>query len=160
MNSGKTTSLLQVAHNYKERGMEVLIIKTSIDKKGGNRIVSRLGVEKQVDIMLSKTDEVLLAINHVVNNGDPKEFMDKCNKFCTAKCILVDEAQFLTKQQVNDLYYVTKVLDIPVICYGLRTDFKTNGFEGSIRLLEIADDIEEMKTICRCGNKATQMLVK
>lgn len=141
MNCGKTTHLLQVAHNYEERGMRVLLIKPAIDTKGEDKVVSRLGVTRQVDIQL-------------LNDSTVMELMqpEKPN------AILVDEAQFLSQNQVNELYYMTKIYDIPIICYGLRCDFQMQGFPGSTRLLQLADDIEEMKTICSCGKKATQNL--
>lgn len=135
MNSGKSTILLQVAHNYQERGMKVAIIKPGVDTKGGSKIVSRLGAEKEVNYVISEIDDIPLVED--------------------ISCILVDEAQFLTKKQVEQLYEITKINNIPVICYGLRTDFKTVGFPGSTRLLELADTIEELKTVCKCGNKAT-----
>ena len=142
MNSGKSTHLMQVAHNYEERGMKVILIKPATDKKGGDKLVSRLGVERKVDILclekmniyeeIQKWQEVKLKVN----------------------CILVDEVQFMTKEQVDQLFKIAVVLDIPVICYGLRTDFMMEGFEGSTRLLLLAHSIEEMKTICKCGRKA------
>ena len=141
MNSGKTTHLMQVAYNYEERGMNVLILKPEIDKKGGEYINSRLGVERKVDIIVSKDLNIYQNIQKV----------SKDNKI---SCILVDEVQFFTSKQIDELFEVAVLLDIPVICYGLRTDFKMEGFEGSTRLLLIAHSIEEMKTICKCGNKA------
>lgn len=147
MNCGKSTSLLQVAHNYEEVGLKAILIKPAIDTKGKDNIVSRLGCSQKVDILLkksSKIDEKLMKFNSY------RPFFDDF------ACILVDEAQFLTKKQADELYYVSKQFDIPVICYGLRCDFMMNGFEGSTRLLEIADSIEEMKTVCKCGRKATQ----
>ena len=138
MNSGKSTILLQTAYNYEERGMKVLVMKPSIDSKAQNNISSRLKVERQVDYLLSKDDSILNIVD----------------KHKDVNCILVDEAQFLEPNQVDELLQVTIIYDITVICYGLRTDFKTNGFPGSTRLLEIAHKLEEMKTICRCGNKA------
>lgn len=139
MNSGKTTMLLQTAHNYEEQGMKVIVIKPSIDTKGENKIVSRLGVERQVDVCLSSEDTIM---SHMP--------IQKPN------AIIVDEAQFLTSEQVDELYVITKEYDVPVLCYGLRCDFKMQGFSGATRLLEIADDITELKTICKCGQKATQ----
>ena len=142
MNSGKSTHLMQVAHNYEERGMKVALIKPGVDKKGGDKLVSRLGVERKVDLLISNEDNAYAKIKGYV---DLKEKVD---------CILVDEAQFLKADQIDGLFQVAVVLDIPVICYGLRTDFKMQGFEGSIRLLLIAHSVEEMKTICNCGKKA------
>ena len=142
MESGKTTALLQVAYNYNKKGMEVLLLKPKIDTKGQDRVVSRLGVDRKVDYLVDKEDNLYALIK-------------KCKKF---DAIIVDEAQFLTRSQVDELYLVTKKENIPVLCYGLRCDFQMNGFEGSSRLLQIADDIEELKTICSCGKKATQNL--
>ena len=139
MNSGKTTILLQTAHNYEERGMKVLIIKPKIDSKGEDYIVSRIGLKRQVDHLIGAGENIFTYI---------KEHDED------VKCILVDEAQFLESIQVDELMQVVVRLNIPVICYGLRTDFRTNGFPGATRLLEIAHTIEEMKTICACGRKA------
>lgn len=142
MNSGKSTNLMQVAHNYEERGMKVALIKPGVDKKGGEKLVSRLGVERKVDLLISSDDNAYAKIKGYIElNGK-------------VDCILVDEAQFLKANQIDALYQVAVVLDIPVICYGLRTDFKMEGFEGSIRLLLLAHSVEEMKTICKCGRKA------
>ncbi|WP_302622861.1 thymidine kinase [uncultured Clostridium sp.] len=142
MNSGKSTHLMQVAHNYEERGMKVILIKPATDKKGGDKLVSRLGVERKVDILC------LEKINIYEEIQKWQEVKFKVN------CILVDEVQFMTKEQVDQLFKIAVVLDIPVICYGLRTDFMMEGFEGSTRLLLLAHSIEEMKTICKCGRKA------
>lgn len=142
MNSGKSTNLLQVAHNYEERGMKVIILKPKTDTKGGELLVSRLGVTRRADYMVEKDDSVF----HLV-----KDWVDKHGKI---HCILVDEAQFLKKAQIDELFMIACKLDIPVICYGLRTDFRMEGFEASERLLLIAHSIEELKTICKCGKKA------
>ena len=142
MNSGKSTNLMQVAYNYEERGMRVLLIKPSTDKKGGDKLVSRLGVERKVDLLID----------------DAQNIYDEVNKWQSEKynidCILVDEVQFFKANQIDELFKVAVCLDIPVICYGLRTDFKMEGFEGSTRLLLLALSIEELKTICKCGKKA------
>lgn len=142
MNSGKSTHLMQVAHNYEERGMKVILIKPATDKKGGDKLVSRLGVERKVDILCLEKMNIYEEIQKW------QEVKFKVN------CILVDEVQFMTKEQVDQLFKIAVVLDIPVICYGLRTDFIMEGFEGSTRLLLLAHSIEEMKTICKCGRKA------
>ena len=139
MNSGKSTLLLQTCHNYEENNMKAIIVKPSVDTKGKAKIVSRIGVEREVDLLLGKKDNLFEIIK---------------KKYKKVNCILVDEAQFLTKKQADECMEIVIKLDIPVICYGLRTDFLTNGFEGSTRLLEIAHTIEEMKTICKCGRKA------
>ena len=137
MNCGKSTHLIQVAYNYQERGMKTLILKPAIDTKGNDEVVSRLGSSRKADFLITKDDKILDL------------------SFEGISCVLVDEVQFLTVRQIDELLEISKLLDIPVICYGLRTDFLMNGFEASQRLLAIADDIEEMKTICRCGKKAT-----
>ena len=139
-NSGKSTAVLQVAHNYEQQGMKVLIIKPAIDTKAEDRVSSRLGIERKVDILLTKSGRIVNEMKDVPN------------------AILVDEAEFLTRKQVDELYAITKEYDVPVLCYGLRTDFQSKGFEGATRLLELADDIKELKTICKCGSKATHNL--
>lgn len=143
MNCGKTTSLLQVAHNYEERGMNILLLKPSKDKKGDRNIVSRLGVNREVDYLVGDNDSIIDIATEYLNNNKKID------------CLLVDEAQFLEPSQVDELLFFATDMDIPVICYGLRTDFKLQGFPGASRLLEIASSIEEMKTICECGKKAT-----
>lgn len=142
MNSGKSTHLMQVAHNYEERGMRVLLMKPSTDKKGGNKLISRLGVVRDVDVLVQSDENIC---NIVKNN---------VKEYGKLHCILVDEVQFMKKNQIDELFEVAVTLNIPIICYGLRTDFKMEGFEGSKRLLLIAHSIEEMKTICKCGSKA------
>jgi thymidine kinase len=141
MNAGKTTYLLQTAYNYQERDHKAIIIKPGIDTKGGDTVVSRIGISRKVDELIDKDDSIISKIEKYLDNID---------------AILVDEAQFLTTSQVDELFYITKLYDIPVIAFGLRTNFKANGdgFEGSTRLLQIADKLEEMATICRCGEKA------
>ncbi|MCK5762548.1 MAG: thymidine kinase [Clostridiales bacterium] len=139
MNSGKSTALMQVAHNYNERGMKALIVKPQVDTKGGEKIVSRLGVDIHVDMLIYNEENVYNKIFDLNKKID---------------CVLVDESQFLSKEQVDQLFEFAVVENVPVICYGLRTDFKLNGFEGSERLLLLAHSIEELKTICRCGRKA------
>ncbi len=138
MNCGKTTLLLQAAHNYEERGMKVIVMKPSVDTKGGNSIVSRLGAERQVDHLIGKDENI----------------MEYAKELEDIKCIFVDEAQFLSSEQVDQLMEIVVYKDIPVICYGLRTDFQAKGFPGSPRLLSIAHTIEELKTVCKCGKKA------
>ena len=139
MNAGKSTILLQTAYNYEEKGKKVVILKPSVDTKGDEKIVSRIGLERKVDYLIGDNDSIISKLG------------DNISSF---SCILVDEAQFLKRKQVDELFYISKMMDIPVIAFGLRTDFKSNGFEGSIRLLELADALEEMPTICRCGRKA------
>ena len=142
MNSGKSTNLMQVAYNYEERGMKVLLIKPSTDKKGGDKLVSRLGVERKVDLLINDDQNIY---------SEVKKWQDEKYKI---DCILVDEVQFFKAYQIDQLFEIAVCLDIPVICYGLRTDFKMQGFEGSTRLLLLAHSIEELKTICKCGKKA------
>lgn len=142
MNCGKSTNLLQVAYNYEERGMKVIIIKPMTDTKGGNKVVSRLGVTREAGMYLPGDRNIFVEVeNWIRENG-------------TLHCILVDEVQFFKKEQIDQLFEIAVKMDIPVICYGLRTDFQMNGFEGSTRLLLIAHSLEELKTICQCGKKA------
>ena len=141
MNSGKSTALMQVAHNYEERGMKVRVLKPAIDTKGDNKLVSRLGVKRKVDRLIKSDDNIY-------------DLFDEISGKDLISCILVDEAQFLTEDQVDQLMKIASKKNVPVICYGLRTDFQTKGFPGSRRLLLIAHSLEELKTICRCGKKA------
>lgn len=140
MGCGKTAQLLQVAFNYKEKGMIVCVMKPKIDTKAGSKLQTRIGIERDIDYLILEDDDIYEIVK---------------NKYSKSNCILIDEAQFLSKEQVDNLMRIVVKLNIPVICYGLRTDFLTNGFTGSIRLLEIAHTIEELKTICKCGRKAT-----
>lgn len=142
MNCGKSTAVLQVAHNYEERGMHVIVMKPALDTKGGARVTSRLNIARTVDIQVTEADDVYQMISE-------KQASDSL-----LSCILVDEAQFLSTQHVEQLFAVATQLDIPVICYGLRVDFQTHAFSGSKRLFELAHSIEELKTVCRCGKKA------
>lgn len=150
MNCGKTTSLLQAAYNYKERGMGVLIGKPSVDTKGDVEIVSRIGASRKVDFLVKPKDSVLKIVEPLIEIGVDNYYYVNNERL---GAILVDEAQFLNEEQINDLMKLT-IMGIPVIAYGLRGDFMTNSFPGSKRLLEIAHSLEEMKTICSCGRKA------
>lgn len=141
MNSGKSTALMQVAHNYEERGMIVRVLKPGIDSKGDDNVVSRLGIKRKVDYRIEKDDNIF-------------ENFSKIEQGQNISCIIVDEVQFLSSDQIDQLMKIAVLKDVPVICYGLRTDFQTKGFEGSERLLLIAHAVEELKTICRCGRKA------
>ena len=147
MNSGKSTSMLQAAYNYEERGHQVLLAKPSVDTKGDRGILSRLGVTRAVDYLLTpETDAYALFQEHRARVlGDTG---------LDVSSLLVDEAQFLTEQQVDDLLRIAILENIPVLAYGIRTDFQTVAFPGSRRLLEVAHSLEELKTICRCGRKA------
>ncbi len=140
MNSGKSMNLLQMAYNYEENNKKVILIKSVIDTKGGDYLVSRIGPKRKIQIKLNKKDSLL-----------SDEYMEK---FKENDAILVDEAQFLTKSQVEDLWIISKKLDIPVICFGLKTNFKSEFFEGSKRLFELSDKFKELETICECGKKA------
>ena len=140
MNCGKTALLLQTVHNYEDRDMNVLVMKPKIDTKGDDKVVSRIGLERIVDHLIEQDEDLF---EYLTTNDEG------------ISCIFVDEAQFLQRDQVDDLLHIVVKDDVPVICYGLRTDFNSNGFPGSTRLLEIAHSIEEMKTICKCGSKAT-----
>ena len=139
MGCGKTAQLLQVAFNYQERGMTPVVMKPKIDTKAKDKLRTRIGLERDIDYLIDIKDDIFKIIEEKYNNSN---------------CILIDEAQFLTKEQVDQLMKIVVIKNIPVVCYGLRTDFLTNGFSGSTRLLEIAHTIEELKTICQCGRKA------
>ena len=147
MNSGKSTALLQAAYNYEERGQQVLLAKPAIDSRGESAIVSRLGASRIVDFTI-RPDEDVLARFMRERAGVIRESAQDVS------CFLVDEAQFLSESQVDDLLRIAIEEDVPVLAYGIRTDFQTVAFPGSRRLLEIAHSIEELKTICRCGRKA------
>ena len=147
MNSGKSTALLQAAFNYEERGHQVLLAKPAIDTKGDRDIVSRLGMVRQVDFTIEPDTSVLDRFQEHRNRIIEEHGRD-------VSCLLVDEAQFLTSDQVDDLLRIALIDTIPVLAYGIRTDFQTVAFPGSRRLLEVAHSLEELKTICRCGRKA------
>lgn len=138
MNSGKTDTLIKTAYNYEERGLEVVVIKPEVDTKGGQTITARGGHSRKVDILAGR--ELNLA--------------QEIAKRDRAACVLVDEAQFLTSEQISELYEVAKQQGKSVICYGLRADFRTEVFPGSRRLFEIADNIEKLPTMCFCGSQA------
>ena len=144
MNSGKSMALLQMAYNYEENNKKVILIKSVIDTKGGDYLVSRIGPKRKIQIKLDKKESLL-----------SDEYMERFKK---NDAILVDEAQFLTKSQVEYLWIISKKLDIPVICFGLKTNFKSEFFEGSKRLFELSDKFKKLETICKCGKKATQNL--
>jgi thymidine kinase len=147
MNSGKSTALLQAAHNYEERDQHVLLAKPAIDVRGEKSITSRLGVDREVDFLI--TPELNLREEF---SSRRKPFKEQTGN--SIACLLIDEAQFLTREQVDQALEIAVLDDVPVLAYGIRTDFLTNGFPGSLRLLEIAHSLEELKTICRCGRKA------
>lgn len=142
MNAGKSTSLLQSAHNYREQGMEVVLYTAALDDRYGVGVVrSRIGLQEDARLFDSNT-----------------EFLSEMNERVAQEkiaCVLVDEAQFLTTTQVDQLAEVVDELGIPVLCFGIRTDFQGALFPGSSRLLAIADKLKELKTVCTCGKKAT-----
>lgn len=143
MGSAKTLNLLAVAHNYRQQGKEVFLIKPAIDVRfGSNVIKSRAGLEMEADLLVEPDTEL------------------SYSEFDNISCILVDEAQFLSKSLIEQLRNITLELDIPVICYGLRTDFKSHLFEGSKRLLELSDSIEEIKSTCYFCNRKSIMNLK
>ena len=144
MNSGKTTALMQVAYNYEERGMRVFILKPSIDTKGGECLLSRLGVSRPVDKAVTPDMDVFQLVQEEAGRGDKP-----------LACVLTDESQFFTPEQIDELRRLVDERDLPVLCFGLRTDFLTHFFPGSRRLMELADSITEIKTVCECGSKAT-----
>ena len=147
MNSGKSTAMLQAAYNYEERGHRVLLAKPSIDTKGDMGILSRLGVTRAVDFLIAPETDAY---------GKFQQHRERTIKRfdVDVSCLLVDEAQFLTEAQVDDLLRIAILENFPVLAYGIRTDFQTVAFPGSRRLLEVAHSLEELKTICRCGRKA------
>jgi thymidine kinase len=147
MNSGKSTAMLQAAYNYEERHQNVLIAKPSVDTKGDTRIVSRLGVTREVDFLVTPSSNL---------RADFLQRRDQsiANGLGEISCLLIDEAQFLSPEQVDDALRIAILDDVPVLAYGIRTDFQTSAFPGSARLMEIAHSLEELKTICRCGRKA------
>jgi thymidine kinase len=147
MNSGKSTALLQAAFNYEERGQQVLLAKPRIDTKGDNAVVSRLGVSRPVDFTVGVDEDIYVAFATERARVLRSTGLD-------VSCLLVDEAQFFTESQVDDLLRIAILEGVPVLAYGIRTDFQTVAFPGSRRLLEIAHSLEELKTICRCGRKA------
>lgn len=148
MNSGKSTALLQVAHNYEERGQQVLIAKPAVDTKGDSTIVSRLGVDRRVDFLVTPAEDLRKLAHERANDSLIIPGIKNLS------CLLIDEAQFLTRDQVDQAFELAVLDNVPVLCYGIRTDFLTNGFPGSLRLMEMAHSLEELKTICRCGRKA------
>ena len=146
MNSGKTTQLLQVRHNYLERDQRVLLLKTAIDTREGVGIAvikSRLGIQADADALVNPTDNVLMLLDSLVEQHGATD------------CVLVDEAQFLTKEQVGQICEFADLRKTPVMCFGLRSDFRGDLFPGAAALFALADRIEELKTVCWCGSKAT-----
>ena len=139
MNSGKSLDLIRTVYNYEENHCKILVMKPMVDTKGGEAIQTRAGLSRCVDVVIPPNKSILQLL---------------VGRLDDVKCIFIDEAQFLSPKQINDLFIITKALDISVICYGLRTNFKSTAFEGSARLLELADKLEEFKTLCHCGETA------
>ncbi len=138
MNAGKSTALLQVAHNYEERGMRVRLFTAALDDRSGRGVIgSRLGLAREAETF------------------GPHTVFERGGFAPDLACVLIDEAQFLTPEQVRQLHRLAHVGGLPVICYGLRSDFRAEAFPGSSALLTLADDLEEMKSICACGRKAS-----
>ena len=145
MNAGKTTTLVQSAYNYLERGMNTLVLKPEIDERFSSSVVrSRIGLETDAVSVDAKDDWFLI--------------VEETNKKNQLSCVLLDEAQFLTKSQVFSLGEIVDRLNIPVLAYGLRSDFRGELFEGSLHLLAWADELLEIKTVCHCGKKANMVL--
>jgi thymidine kinase len=145
MNAGKSTALLQASYNYRERGMHTLVLTPSIDDRfGDGKVTSRIGLQSDA-ARVSPEENVFEKISHA-------------NDEQAIHCVLVDEAQFLSREQVLELGAVCDHLDIPVLAYGLRTDFSGEPFEGSKYLLALADNLKEIKAICHCGSKATMVI--
>jgi len=145
MNAGKSTVLLQSSHNYRERGMRTLMLTPELDQRAGRgRIASRIGLDAEA-LSFGPTDDLFALVADDVEEP-------------SLACVLVDEAQFLSKGQVRQLCRTADELGVPVLCYGLRTDFQGELFEGSAALLGWADSLVELKTICHCGRKATMNL--
>lgn len=145
MNAGKSTNLLQSSYNYRERGMNTLVFAPQFDDRfGEGRVTSRIGIESEARTFTNETELF--------------EIVDTRNVAERLHCVLVDEAQFLTRDQVFQLTEVTDKLNIPVLAYGLRTDFQGEPFEGSKYLLAWADTLNELKAICHCGAKATMVV--
>jgi thymidine kinase len=145
MNAGKSTALLQSSYNYKERGMNTLVLAPELDDRyGRGKVSSRIGLESEA-ATFGQEDDLMEIVTATVGDGE-------------IHCVLIDEAQFLTKEQVFQLGEVTDKLNIPVLAYGLRTDFQGEPFEGSKYLLAWSDNLKEIKAICHCGTKATMVI--
>ncbi len=144
MNAGKSAFLLTSVHNYKERGMDTLILKPMVDTRDSpGEVVSRVGLRKEANIITPDMD-IFRFFQDVILVRD-------------IHCVYVDEAQFLTRENIMQLCKIADLYDVPVMCYGLRTDFKGELFEGSKYLLAVADKLEELKGVCHCGKKATMV---
>lgn len=141
MNSGKTDTLIKAAYNYTENGLRPIVVKAEVDTKGDNKIVARAGMSREVDIIAGPDTDIRRAVAKLSDESP-------------VHCVFIDEAQFLTEEQISQLYDIAKHDDISVVAYGLRTDFMTHTFPGAKRLFELADNIEKIPTMCRCGSQA------
>lgn len=145
MNAGKSTVLLQAAHNYRERGMEPFLLTAQLDDRAGEgKIASRIGISDEAQTFSSE-DDLFAVLQQRLEQGE-------------IACVFIDEAQFLTKDQVWQLARAVDDLKVPVMCYGLRVDFRGELFPGSAALLALADEMREVRTICHCGKKATMVV--
>lgn len=138
MNSGKSIDLMHTVFNYEENGFKALVMKPEKDTKAGSKISSRIGLEREVDVLIGENDSIY---DLLIGSTD-------------VNAIFVDEAQFLTPNQVDELFNYTKALNTPVICYGLRLNFKGELFPGSKKLMEVCEELEELPTLCSCGEIA------
>ena len=142
MNAGKSTTLLQSSYNYNERGMDTLLYTPIVDDRyGAGKITTRIGLQSDA-MAIDKHFDIFASVEKKLANNP------------NIKCVLIDEAQFLTKKQVEELTRIADFLNLPVLTYGIRSDFQAEPFEGSTYLLALADNIIELKTICHCGKKA------
>lgn len=139
MNSGKSIDLIRTVYNYEENGFKVLVLKPGVDTKGKESIETRIGLKRKVDFKINEFDKIIDILKGNIDG---------------VKSIFIDEAQFLTKEQISELNLISKSTNIDIICYALRTNFKMEFFEGSKALFEIADSIKELKTLCKCGSTA------
>lgn len=140
MNCGKSTALIQVAYNYEQNNKKILVFKPKVDTKAGKYVESRIGIKRKVDYLIENNDNLYEKFENISNKD--------------ISCILVDEAQFLLPNEVEDLWKICKLKDIPVICYGIKNNYKGELFTGSKRLCELSDELEELITICSCGKRA------
>ena len=144
MNSGKSDTLIKTAYNYDERGLATLTVKPALDTKGEDWVVARGGARRRVDVLTRPEDDLRARIHAVADEKGVRRL----------HCVLVDESQFLQPSQISQLLRVAKQDGISVICFGLRTDFRTRAFPGAARLMELADNVEKLPTMCRCGSQA------
>ncbi|WP_422114747.1 thymidine kinase [Brachybacterium sp. UNK5269] len=144
MNSGKSDTLIKTAFNYDERGLATLVVKPALDTKGEDWVVARGGARRRVDVLAHDGEDLRARVQRTADERGLRPL----------HCVLVDEAQFLQGAQIDQLFRTAKSDGISVICYGLRTDFRTAMFPGSVRLFEVADNVEKLPTMCRCGSQA------